>query len=86
MLAGKLFHRVAFALVNVRSPYVAVRVRGTVNEMVDSDRSERVGLYMHSRPLKYSSAWWWIARKVCDRMLYCIRWWTAASVAPSERG
>ena len=44
MLAGKLFQRVAAALVNVRSTNVAVLVLGTVNEMVDSDRSERVGL------------------------------------------
>ena len=44
MLAGKLFQRVAAALVNVRSPYVAVLVLATVNEMVDSDRRERVSL------------------------------------------
>ena len=37
MLAGKLFHRVAAALANVRSPYVAVLDLGTVNEMVDHD-------------------------------------------------
>lgn len=36
MLEGKLFCRVD----------VAVPVRGTVNETVDSDRSEHVGLYM----------------------------------------
>ena len=36
MLAGKLFQRVAAALVNVRSLYVGVVVLGTVNEMVDS--------------------------------------------------
>ena len=39
MLAGKLFQRVAAALANVRSPNVAVLVLGTVNVMVDSDRS-----------------------------------------------
>ena len=61
-----MFHRVAAAMMNVRSPCVAVRVRGTVSEMVDSDRSERAGLYMDSRPLKYSKALWLIARKVCD--------------------
>ena len=44
MLAGKLFQRVAAALVNVRSPNVAFLVLGTVNVMVDSDRNERVGL------------------------------------------
>ena len=37
---------------NVRSPYVAVWVRGTVNETVDSDRSGHVNLYTHSRPLR----------------------------------
>ena len=41
MLAGKLFHRVATAFVKVLSPYVTVRVRGTVNRMVASDRKER---------------------------------------------
>ena len=44
MLTGKLFYRVAAAFVKVLSPYVTVRVRGTVNRMVDSDRKERVGL------------------------------------------
>ena len=44
MLADKLFQRIAAALANVRSPNVAVLVLGTVNEMVDSDPSERVGL------------------------------------------
>ena len=44
MLAGKLFQRVAAALANGRSPYVAVLVLGTVSEMVDLDHSERVGL------------------------------------------
>ena len=44
MLTGKLFHRVAAAFVNVMSPYVTVRVHGTVNKMVDSDLKERVGL------------------------------------------
>ena len=46
MLAAKLFHRFAAALMNVRSPCVAVLVLGIVNEMVDSDRSERVGMIM----------------------------------------
>ena len=36
MLEGKLFNRVD----------IAVPVRGTVNETVDSDRSEHIGLYM----------------------------------------
>ena len=44
MLAGKLFQRVAVALENFRSPYVAVLVLGTVNVIVDSDRSAPVGL------------------------------------------
>ena len=44
MLAGKLFQRVAAALVNVRPPYVTVLVLAIVNEVVDLDRSERVGL------------------------------------------
>ena len=44
MLADKLFQRAAPALVNVRSLCVAVLVLGTVNVIVDSDRSERVGL------------------------------------------
>ena len=44
MLTGKLFHIVATAFVKVLSPYATVRVRGTVNMMVDSDRKERVGL------------------------------------------
>ena len=43
-VSDQLFQRVATALVNVRSPYVAVLVLGTVNKMADSDRSERVGL------------------------------------------
>ena len=33
MLPGKLFHGVAAAFVNILSPYVTVRVRGTVNRM-----------------------------------------------------
>ena len=52
MLAGKLFQRVAAALVNMQSPNVAVLVLGTVNVMVDSDCSERVGLYMVGGPLR----------------------------------
>ena len=44
MLASKLFQRLAAALANMRSPNVAVLVLGTVNVMVDLDRSERVGL------------------------------------------
>ena len=52
MLTGKLFHRVAAAFVNVLSPYDTVRVRGTVNRIVDSDRKERVGLYTDSRLLR----------------------------------
>ena len=52
-----MFHRVAAALIIVRSSYVVVRVRGTVNETVDSDHNERVSLYMDSRPLRYSGAW-----------------------------
>ena len=47
--AGKLFQRVAAALVNVRSPCVAVLVLGIVNVMVDSGCSERAGLQMDSR-------------------------------------
>ena len=44
MLTGKLFLRFAAGLKKVQSPYVTVRVRGTVNRMVDSDSKERVGL------------------------------------------
>ena len=51
-VSGQTVPRVAAALVNVRSPYVAVLVLGTVNEMVDLDRSECVSLYMDSRSLR----------------------------------
>ena len=43
-VSGQKFQRVAAALENVRSLYVAVLDLGTVNVMVDSDRSERVGM------------------------------------------
>ena len=42
MLTGKLFRRVAAAFEKVLSPDVTVRVRGTVNRIVDSDGKERV--------------------------------------------
>ena len=38
MSTGKLFHRVAAAFVKVLSPYVTVRVRGTVNRIVDGPK------------------------------------------------
>ena len=86
MLAGKPFHRVVAALMNVRSSNVVVLVRDTVNETVDSDHSERVSLYMDSRPPKYSGVCWWIARKECDRILYCIRRWTGSQCSSFRAG
>ena len=73
IVVGRLFHIVADVLLKHLSPYITVRVLGTVSRASDADRSDLVGWYEMMSSCRYGGAVPCKALYVYIRTLYLDR-------------